>query len=75
MDGALYDALRTLRLKLAQEEKVPAYIIFSNATLEDMARKAPETMEEFCTVSGVGSVKAQRFGKAFLQAIAAYRGK
>lgn len=75
VDEALYDALRTLRLKLAQEEKVPAYIIFSNATLEDMARKAPETMEEFCTVSGVGGVKAQRFGKAFLQAIAAYRGK
>lgn len=73
LDENLYSVLKTLRLKLAQRERVPAYIIFSNATLEDMARKAPETLEEFQAVSGVGSVKAQRFGAAFVQAIADYR--
>ena len=65
----LYNALKALRLRLAQREHMPAYIVFTNATLEDMARKAPRTMEEFCCVSGVGSTKAQRYGKVFLQAI------
>ena len=65
----LYNALKALRLRLAQKEHMPAYIVFTNATLEDMARKAPRTMEEFCCVSGVGSAKAQRYGKVFLQAI------
>lgn len=65
----LLETLKALRLKLAKEENVPAYIVFSNATLQDMAIKAPVTMEEFLGVSGVGKYKAERYGEAFLAAI------
>ena len=71
-DTVLFEILRNLRAGLARREGVPAYIVFSNATLEDMARKKPRTMEEFCRVSGVGSIKAERFGPLFLNAIAGY---
>ena len=68
-DSRLLAALKALRSRLAKEEKVPAYVIFSNATLEDMAGKAPKTMEQFLEVSGVGEVKAHRYGKVFLHEI------
>lgn len=61
--------LKALRTKLAQEENVPAYIIFSNATLADMTAKQPQNMTEFLQVSGVGEVKAARYGRAFLEEI------
>ena len=69
----LYNVLKALRMKLAQEQDVPAYIVFSNATLTDMAVKAPRTMPEFLGVSGVGEVKAEKYGEAFLKAIAVYQ--
>ena len=63
---------RALRAAIAAAEGVPAYVVFSNATLADMAAKAPHTMEDFLEVSGVGEIKAARYGEAFLKAIAAY---
>ncbi|MDO4516467.1 MAG: DNA helicase RecQ [Bacillota bacterium] len=72
-EEGLITALKALRLRLAKEEKVPAYIVFTNAALEDMAAREPVTMEEFLTVSGVGSHKAQRYGEAFLAEIQRYR--
>ncbi|MCD8117391.1 MAG: DNA helicase RecQ [Oscillospiraceae bacterium] len=74
-DGALLDRLKALRLELARQEDVPAYIVFSNATLTDMAARAPRTMEELLEVSGVGQVKARRYGKQFLRAISEYYGE
>ncbi len=68
-DSRLLTALKALRNRMAKEEKLPAYVIFSNATLEEMAAKAPKTMEQFLAVSGVGEVKARRYGKAFLEEI------
>jgi len=68
-DSELFETLRALRYKLAQEEGVPAYIVFSNATLADMAKKAPKNMAEFLEVAGVGQVKAERYGQVFLDAI------
>ena len=65
----LFGALKALRTRLAQKERVPAYIIFTNATLEDMAARQPKTMEQLLTVSGVGSAKAQRYGKRFLKVL------
>ena len=65
-------ALKFVRYQIAQEEGVPLYIIFSNATLADMAEKRPHTMDEFLEVSGVGQAKASRYGKAFLEAIEEY---
>ncbi|MDO5546630.1 MAG: DNA helicase RecQ [Eubacteriales bacterium] len=72
-DSGLLADLKALWLKLAAKEKVPAFVIFSNATLEDMAKKQPKTMEEFLTVSGVGAVKAQRYGTAFLKELEKHR--
>lgn len=71
-EEGLFDALKAQRTRLAQEEGVPAYIIFSNAALADMAAKMPRSIEEFLAVSGVGEVKAARYGKSFLQVIADY---
>lgn len=65
----LFVRLKALRNRLAQEERVPAYIVFSNAALADMAAKLPRTMAEFLQISGVGEVKAARYGKAFLAEI------
>ena len=71
-DNSLFETLRALRFQLSQEENVPAYIIFSNATLSDMAAKAPKTMNDFLEVSGVGQVKAERYGKIFMEEINKY---
>ena len=74
-DRELFEALRALRMKLAREENVPAYLIFSNAALEDMAEKRPRTKYEFLQVSGVGEVKAEKYAAAFLDRIAEYEGR
>ena len=68
-------ALREKRIQLAKEAQVPAYIVFSNATLADMAVKRPFTMEEFMQVTGVGEVKAVRYGVEFLRVIVEYYWK
>lgn len=65
----LFEALKELRQRIAREENVPAYIVFSNATLMDMAAKRPQTPEEFLDVSGVGAYKAERYGDEFLEEI------
>lgn len=69
VDNELYEALREVRSELAQAENVPAYIIFSNKSLEDMAGKLPKNAEEFLTVEGVGSVKADKYAGHFLPVI------
>lgn len=71
-EGGLLAVLKAERNRLAREEGVPAYIIFSNATLADMAAKCPRTPEAFLEVSGVGKVKAARYGQAFLDTITSY---
>ncbi len=73
--GGLLAALKGLRSRLALEAGVPAYIVFSNAALEDMAQKAPCTMEAFLKVKGVGQYKAQEYGEVFLGEIRRYLGK
>lgn len=69
----LFAVLKAVRTQIAQQENIPAYIVFSNATLMDMAVKAPRTMAEFLDVSGVGETKAARYGEVFLKAIAAQK--
>lgn len=71
-DEVLFQVLRAVRSRLAQQEGVPVYVVFSNAALRDMARRAPVTEEAFLTVSGVGAVKAARYGAPFLSAIRDY---
>jgi ATP-dependent DNA helicase RecQ len=72
VESGLLAALKAERLRLAQEERVPAYIVFSNATLADMAVRHPRTLAEFLEVSGVGQTKASRYGAAFLAVLNAY---
>ena len=71
-ENGLFAALRALRADLARRESVPAYVIFSNATLADMAEKAPRSFSELLEVSGIGERKASRYGEAFLKAIEDY---
>ncbi len=71
-DSDLFDALKELRMSLAKEAGVPAYVVFSNATLTDMAKKKPKTMSEFRHVSGVGELKAAWYGAAFIERIRTY---
>ncbi len=71
-EAELFDALKELRGKLAKEAGIPAYVVFSNATLTDMARKKPQTMSEFRKVSGVGEIKAAWYGTAFLEGIRSF---
>jgi ATP-dependent DNA helicase RecQ len=66
VDITLYDALRECRRKLAEEQQVPPYVIFHNATLEDMCRIQPRSLVELGMVSGVGGRKLERYGPAFL---------
>ncbi len=73
-DPDLYHALAELRLELAQEQRIPAFYIFSNATLEDMCVRKPTTPEELLEVSGVGEAKLRKYGDAFLSCIAEYLG-
>jgi ATP-dependent DNA helicase RecQ len=68
-DEALFEALRTLRRRIAEERDVPPYLIFSDASLRDMARQRPLTLEQFRDVKGVGDWKLETFGERFLAAL------
>jgi ATP-dependent DNA helicase RecQ len=69
-DAQLLRSLKTLRLELAKERGVPAYVIFSDRSLVDMAAKRPGTQDDFADVYGVGDAKLRDFAPIFLQAIA-----
>ncbi len=68
-DPDLLAALKAVRMRLARERKVPAYVIFSDRTLIDMTAIQPRNLEEFALVNGVGAAKLKDFGKVFLAAI------
>lgn len=73
VNADLLDALKALRKGIASKKSVPAYVIFSDATLIDMCKKCPETPDEMLEVSGVGRTKLEKFGKEFLEEIAKFR--
>ena len=68
-DEALFEKLRAVRKRLADAEGVPAYIVFSDAALRGMASRRPRTEGELLQVPGVGPVKLERYGAAFLDAL------
>jgi len=72
VDEGLFEELRKLRRRLAEEKHVPAYVVFSDATLRDMARLKPVTTEDFLEVNGVGEKKCEQYAPVFLQAISQY---
>ena len=69
VDERLFGRLRALRKRLADEQNVPAYVVFSDATLAEMAARRPATYAELLAVSGVGQAKLERYGDVFLEAI------
>ncbi|WP_249300119.1 DNA helicase RecQ [Feifania hominis] len=71
-DHDLFERLRRLRARLAASQGVPAYAVFTDATLHEMARSAPRSPEELLEVPGVGHAKLARYGKLFLGEIADY---
>ena len=70
---SLLDRLKALRNQLAQRQHLPAYVIFTNASLTEMAEKRPRTTGDFLRISGVGDARARRYGMEFLRVIAEYR--
>ncbi len=68
-DTSLLAALKNLRVRLAKQRRVPAYVIFSDKSLLDMAQRRPQSENEFAEVNGVGAKKLQEFGAAFLKVI------
>jgi ATP-dependent DNA helicase RecQ len=70
-DQELYELLRALRRHVAESRGVPAYVVFTDATLLDMAARRPTTESELLAVSGVGPKKLQTYGEAFLKVIRA----
>jgi ATP-dependent DNA helicase RecQ len=69
VDRGLFESLRQVRSGLAQKKAVPAYVIFGDAALRDMARRRPTTKHEFLEVKGVGHVKSEQYGELMLEAI------
>jgi ATP-dependent DNA helicase RecQ len=72
VDDGLFDALRALRKRIADEQGVPPYIVFSDATLRELAAQKPATLIAFRRIGGVGDVKLERYGQTFVDAIAAF---
>ncbi|HRX80269.1 MAG TPA: RQC domain-containing protein, partial [Pirellulaceae bacterium] len=72
VDRGLFDLLRTMRSEKATQQNVPAYVVFGDAALRDMARLRPSTLDRFRNVKGVGEKKLADYGQEFLEAINSY---
>jgi len=72
VDEGLFEELRKLRRRLAQQKAMPAYIIFGDAALRDMARKRPSTPAALLLVFGIGEKKLKQYGKEMLKTIHHY---
>ncbi len=70
--NTLFERLRKLRLELAKEEEIPAYLIFNDAALKEMEKERPMTDEEFMQINGVGRQKMQNYGYRFIKEIIAF---
>jgi ATP-dependent DNA helicase RecQ len=68
-DAVLFERLRALRKRLADERKVPAYVVFSDRTLQAMAAQKPGTADRLLDIPGVGQKKLDEYGDAFLAEI------
>ncbi|HKJ48714.1 MAG TPA: RecQ family ATP-dependent DNA helicase, partial [Christiangramia sp.] len=70
--NSLFEKLRQLRLKIAKEEDIPAYLIFNDATLKDMEKQRPMSDSEFLLIDGVGRKKMEDYGYRFIKEIIAF---
>ncbi len=70
-DAGVFEALRALRRRLAEEKGLPPYVVFHDATLKEMAALRPRTLEELARIHGVGEAKLAKYGRDFLEALRA----
>lgn len=75
INSPIFESLRALRRKLANEENKPPFMIFSDTTLHDMARINPQTLDQMLSVSGVGQHKLTHYGQYFLDALKAAKNE
>jgi superfamily II DNA helicase RecQ len=69
--GPTFDALKSWRLERARADAVPAYVVFNNTTLAEIAERQPRTLGELALISGVGPAKLERYGEDVLRVLAA----
>jgi DNA helicase II / ATP-dependent DNA helicase PcrA len=69
--GPMFDALKAWRLERARQDEVPAYVVFNNATLSEIAERQPRTLADLACVAGVGPAKLERYGEEVLRVVAA----
>tara|TARA_B100000586_G_C20114985_1_gene432559 strand:- start:1077 stop:3185 length:2109 start_codon:yes stop_codon:yes gene_type:complete len=72
VENSLFEKLRQLRLDIAREEEIPAYLIFNDATLKEMERARPMTDDDFMLINGVGRKKMEEYGYRFIKEIIAF---
>src|SRR5205814_5096666 len=75
VDQGLFEALRGLRRQLAEERQVPPYVIFSDATLRELARVRPSTLPGMRLIYGIGDAKLRDYGDRFLRLLVDYCGQ
>ena len=75
MDEALFESLRALRKELANAQRVPAYIVFSDKVLLELAARRPGNGAEMLEVPGVGPAKLEKYGQAFLELLRRHPGQ
>ena len=68
-EASLFEALRSLRAQLANEQNLPAYVVFHDSALREMVAQRPKTLNEFAQIPGVGETKLKRYGAAFLEVL------
>ncbi|PKN01080.1 MAG: hypothetical protein CVU77_06935 [Elusimicrobia bacterium HGW-Elusimicrobia-1] len=71
-DRKLFETLRALRKEIADKERMPPYIVFSDVALKEMSARYPQNLETFREINGVGDVKLKKYGSMFLEKITAY---
>lgn len=71
VDEAAYEALRTWRREVSKEHSVPAYTVFHDSTLKELARIRPQSLTQLRAISGIGATKLERYGEALLQILGA----
>ena len=71
-EDSLFETLRLLRLKLAEQEAIPPYIVMSDSTLQALCDKKPTSLEELNDISGFSEYKKKKYGRDFVNAIKRY---
>ncbi len=71
-DFTLFSQLRDLRKKIAEEQKVPVFVIFTNEQLADIAQSKPKNLSALCKIQGIGKGKSEKYGETFLKALNDY---